>query len=606
MSNGSQLLVLVACDSLSRDTSGFVQDVEIARQTGIRLSEVRDCLEILANDELVSVARLKDHSYQASIEARGRLFLSQRRRPPREPKPKPIKVVPKGLRSFDDHDADFFLELLPGQRRAGLPESIHFWKTRIEEMDTDKTFAVGVIFGLSGCGKSSLIKAGLLPRLADSVVPVYLEATGDDTEARLLKGLRKHVPGLPADLGLRDTLSALRAGTTSSPEKKVLIVLDQFEQWLHAKRAEEDTELAQALRQCDGRRVQAIVMVRDDFFTALRGFMGELGIALRQWENFAAVDLFDPRHTRKVLTAFGQAFGALPDDLERMTDRQREFLDRAISGLSRDGRIIPVRLALFAEVIKRKDWTPETLREVGGTEGVGVIFLDETFGSTALKSHQKAAQAVLKALLPESGSDIKGSMRSYRELLDVSGYASHPHEFDDLIHVLDPELRLITPTDPEGLEREDQPTKPPGERYYQLTHDYLVQSLRDWLTRKQKETRRGRAELLLAERAAMWSSKDENRYLPSLWEWANIGLLTKKKDWTEPQRKMMRQAGWVYRLQGFVTVALLGPAVVAAAAFLGAYSIRWRGAIVPMRCATCCSKGKRRSKMASSKRRRSG
>src|SRR4051812_20455112 len=34
----------------------------------------------------------------------------------------PVKIVPKGLRSFDEHDADFFLELLPGPRdRDGLP-----------------------------------------------------------------------------------------------------------------------------------------------------------------------------------------------------------------------------------------------------------------------------------------------------------------------------------------------------------------------------------------------------------------------------------------------------------------------------------------------------
>ena len=46
---------------------------------------------------------------------------------------RPIKIVPKGLRSFDEHDADFFLELLPGPRnRDGLPESIRFWKTQIE------------------------------------------------------------------------------------------------------------------------------------------------------------------------------------------------------------------------------------------------------------------------------------------------------------------------------------------------------------------------------------------------------------------------------------------------------------------------------------------
>ena len=56
----------------------------------------------------------------------------------------PIKIVPKGLRSFDAQDADFFLELLPGPRdRDGLPESIRFWKTRIEETDPDKTFRWG-------------------------------------------------------------------------------------------------------------------------------------------------------------------------------------------------------------------------------------------------------------------------------------------------------------------------------------------------------------------------------------------------------------------------------------------------------------------------------
>ena len=79
-----------------------------------------------------------------------------------------IKIVPKGLRSFDAHDADFFLELLPGPRdREGLPDSLRFWKTRIEETDPDNTFSVGLIYGPSGCGKSSLVKAGLLPRLSE-------------------------------------------------------------------------------------------------------------------------------------------------------------------------------------------------------------------------------------------------------------------------------------------------------------------------------------------------------------------------------------------------------------------------------------------------------
>ena len=194
---------------------------------------------------------------------------------------RPIKIIPKGLRSFDEHDADFFLELLPGPRdRDGLPDSIRFWKTRIETTDPDKTFRVGLIYGPSGCGKSSLVKAGLLPRLAKHVLPVYVEATPEDTENRLLKGLRKACPDLPPQGGLVDSLAAIRTGRVLRSGQKVLLVLDQFEQWLHARRGEENTELVAALRQCDGEHVQAVVMVRDDFWLAASRFMEELEVEL--------------------------------------------------------------------------------------------------------------------------------------------------------------------------------------------------------------------------------------------------------------------------------------------------------------------------------------
>ena len=448
---------------------------------------------------------------------------------------------------------------LPGPRdRDGLPDSIQFWKRKIEQIDPDLTFKVGLIYGPSGCGKSSLVKAGLLPRLGKHVLPVYIEATPEETEARLLKGLRKVCPELPRELGLVDSLANLRRGRVLPPERKVLLVLDQFEQWLHAKRGEENTELVAALRHCDGEHVQAVVMVRDDFWLAASRFMRDLEIRLLEGENSALVDLFDPRHAKKVLMAFGRAYGALPENVGDLSSDQESFLDQSISGLAQDGKIISVRLALFAEMVKGKPWTPATLKEVGGTEGIGLTFLEETFSASTAppehRLHQKAAQAVLKALLPETGTDIKGQMRSRQELLEASGYANRPRDFDDLIHILDPELRLITPTDPEGSASENQTTLPSGQ-YYQLAHDYLVHSLRDWLTRKQRETRRGRAELRLAERSSLWNAKPENRHLPSALEWANIRLLTRKKDWTEPQRKMMKRAG---RVHGFRGVAEIG------------------------------------------------
>jgi serine/threonine protein kinase/formylglycine-generating enzyme required for sulfatase activity len=474
----------------------------------------------------------------------------------------PARIVPKGLRSFDSHDADFFLELVPGPRdRDGLPDGLRFWKTRIEETDRDGTFAVGLIYGPSGCGKSSLVKAGLLPRLAVHVLPVYVEATADQTEARLLAGLGKCCPAAAAEGGLTGALAALRRGQGLPTGTKVLIVLDQIEQWLHARRGEENTELVQALRHCDGGRVQCIVLVRDDFWLAVSRFMQALEVRVVEGENSRLVDLFDPRHARKVLTAFGRAFGALPEGEKGLTKDQDAFLDQAVAGLAQDGKVVSVRLALFAEMVKGKPWTPATLREVGGAEGVGVTFLEEAFAASTAppphRLHQKAAQAVLKALLPEAGMDLKGHMRSRQELLAASGYLSRPRAFEELLGILDGELRLITPTDPEGVQAETPSADAGGlsGRYYQLTHDYLVPSLRDWLTRKQRETRRGRAELRLAERAALWNSKPENRHLPSWWEWLNIRLCTRKKDWTPPRRKMMRQAGRYLAVRGTLLAA---------------------------------------------------
>ncbi len=483
---------------------------------------------------------------------------------------RPIKIVPKGLRSFDAHDADFFLELLPGPRdRDGLPDSIRFWKTRIETTDADNTFSVGLIYGPSGCGKSSLMKAGLLPRLAGSVIAVYVEATAEETEARLLKGLRKHCSDVPASLGLIETLAALRRGHYLRAGKKVVLVLDQFEQWLHAKGGEANPDLVQALRHCDGERLQSIVMVRDDFGMAAARFMGAVDIPILQGHNFATVDLFDLLHARKVLAGFGCAFGRLPNNLGKCSKDEEAFLDQAISGLAQDGKVISVRLALFAEMVKGKPWTRATLKEVGGMEGVGVTFLEETFAASTAppqhRLHQKAAQAVLKALLPDIGSAIKGNMRSHKELLAASGYHGQPKNFDALLRILDGEFRLITPTDPAGGEVENAAgTKVvAGEKHYQLTHDYLVPSMRDWLTRKQKETRRGRAELLLADRAAVWNARRENQQLPSLLQWFMIRWHTHKKNWMPPQKKMMAKAGRYHALRGVVVVVLLAVATFA-------------------------------------------
>src|SRR5262249_58181922 len=146
-----------------------------------------------------------------------------------------------------------------------------------------------------------------------------------------------------------------------------------------AKRNEEDTELVQALRHCDGGRLQCVVMVRDDFWLAVSRFVKAMEVEILEGRNSALIDLFDLLHARKVLAAFGRAYDRLPDNLGQCTQDQDAFLDQAVTGLAQEGKVISVRLALFAEMVKGKPWTPATLKEVGGTEGVGLTFLAKTF-----------------------------------------------------------------------------------------------------------------------------------------------------------------------------------------------------------------------------------
>ena len=454
-----------------------------------------------------------------------------------------VQVIPKGLRSFDEKDTDFFLELLPGPfDRTGLPEGLRFWKNRIEATDANESFRVGLVYGPSGCGKSSLMKAGLLPRLSNKVEAIYIEATPEDTNSQLLREIQKRIPEA-SGTNLADALSIIRRRKLVPSGGKLLLVIDQFEQWLYAHKNYTDAELTNALRQCDGSTIQALVMVRDDFWLSVSRFLRELDIPIVERENSAMVDLFDLDHAKKVLALFGRAYDKLPEDRSEWTQDHKQFLQQAVEGLSQEEKVISVRLALFAEMMKSKPWIPKTLSDLGGIAGVGVTFLEETFGDAhapiQFRQHQEGVRTLLGALLPTVGTNIKGHRRAVSELKKVVRYEDRPREFDELVSLLDKNLRLITPAD-------DAQQSGQESRSYQLTHDYLVPSLREWLNQKQRETKKGRAELKLAERAATWGTHQENRQLPTLLEWLQIRRWTHAKRWTIAEQAVMQKASRVH------------------------------------------------------------
>ena len=481
-------------------------------------------------------------------------------------------VIPKGLRAFDEHDGDFFLQLVPGPTdRNGLPECIRFWKHRLEAQDADTTFRAGLLYGPSGCGKSSLLRAGILPRLSEAVIPIVVDASRAGTEQRLLNSMRKACPWLDPSLDLPNSCLSIRR-QVSEKSKKVVVVIDQFEQWLHANRLNEECELIRALRQTDGGRLQTLLLVRDDFWIAVSHFMNSLDCQLVQGSNIGLVDLFDTSHAAKVLADFGRAYDRLPRHAE-LTDQQIAFIDSAISELTVDGRIVPVQLAILSEMLSGTTWAPDQFKKMGGARGVGVSFLEQTFSARTAnpthRLHEKAVRAVLGELLPESGTDIKDRARPRSRLLQVSGYAQRPDAFEQLLEILDRQTRLLTPIDTDDgevpvTELEDFNTNISESTAantplpsFQLTHDYLVPAIRTWLGQKQQQTWRGRAQLRLTERTSIWNTDPRTRYLPTIWEYVPMWLGTQKASWTLPQRRMMRAAFYHHAVRASALVALL-------------------------------------------------
>ena len=467
-----------------------------------------------------------------------------------------IPVVPKGLRSFDGHDSDFFLSLLPGAVDSnGHPESIRFWKSQVEARSQKRVFDVGVIFGPSGCGKSSWVQAGLVPSLNEQVKTVFVESTGTETESRLRKSLVQTFPALANESDLVKMFQRLRVDGELLRSKKLLIVIDQFEQWLHANLRDLNPlqlpELANAFRQCDGQNIQVILLVRDDFWMSITSFTRAIEVNLADGFNTSSIDLFDDSHAQKVLHLFGAAYQRLPQNFSDLTAEQKEFLSKAIEEISVDGKTSCIKVALLAEILKSQTWAVSTLEGLGGIRGIGVRYLEQTFDSESspphFRRHQEKIAKTLSRMLPHDTISIRGQRVDLESLAAASELAVDSAEFGEVIKILDRETRILTPVDSAGKSK----------TLYQLTHDYLVPSIRTWLKQKQTQSKSGRAQILLKEYSESWNAKPESRRLPGFLELFNIHRYTKARSRTKAQNRMLRSANQYFGIRAGIAALVI-------------------------------------------------
>lgn len=457
-----------------------------------------------------------------------------------------FRVVPKGLRSFDNQDTDFFLELLPGPKdRQGIPDSIRFWINQIDP-DSVTPLSVGMIYGPSGCGKSSFVKAGLIPHLDASVRTIYLEASPDNTESELLTKIKEVAPNVVRDeTRLSVVLSRIRRGQLMTGEK-LLIVLDQFEQWLSVQGEVAKQPLVESLRQCDGVNLSCLLLIRDDFWMSASQFMNRLDLRVQEGANALGIPLFDRKHARKVLSGYGRALEALPAHGKPLEANQKKFIDASIDQMADDGKVVPIHVAMFAQMVDSESWQLSELKKQGGWQGIGTRFLNKIFSDKRLSNSEEICRELLAKLLPDSVSQIKGAEKSLSQLIPEDASENMRTRLMRVLDLLDLEFRIITPSESDE-----------SERHYKLAHDSLVAPIRTWLAQQQAQTWQGRSRARVKPLVSRWNERPENRFLPSLFEFVPIKLGVKRSALTENETRYLSAATRYYSWRGLALVSML-------------------------------------------------
>ncbi|MFD9737627.1 TIR domain-containing protein [Umezawaea sp. NPDC059074] len=135
--------------------------------------------------------------------------------------------------------------------------------------------ALLLVVGPSGCGKSSLVRAGLLPRMADEpgVWTVAAFTPGVDPRATLARELAaaggRDVAGIRDDLERGRVVEVVDDLLQANRGRRLLVVIDQFEELLTQTPPERLAPFAALLRTALGGPVDVVATLRPEFLDRL-------------------------------------------------------------------------------------------------------------------------------------------------------------------------------------------------------------------------------------------------------------------------------------------------------------------------------------------------
>ena len=362
-----------------------------------------------------------------------------------------------------------------------------------------------VVHGPSGVGKSSLLRAGVVPEVRDhapvapggserAVVLVddwkgdslgTIRAALDAELARRANGAA--VEPVPASLLLADALQEY----SERMDALLMLVLDQFEEHFLYHPADDDAlarELPVALSDPDV-RARVVISLREDALAQLSRFQGA---AARPFDNLLRLGPMTDERAREAIEEPIRLYGklhperpvepedGLADHVLGLLHAPEPFAGSARGAAVREEGIEPA----YLQLVMRRLWDREeaqgsatlrigTLREMGGVREIVAEHLRENMDRLAAPEQRLMAKAFHYLVTP---SGAKVAQRRV-DLAKVTG-ASEAQIGPPLETLSEDEARILRPVD-------DAPS-------YEVFHDVLCQPVLDWQARWHAERQRRR------------------------------------------------------------------------------------------------------------------
>ncbi len=417
------------------------------------------------------------------------------------PTPRPGSPY-KGLTPYSEQDAPFFFG------REAEREII------IANLQASR---LTLLYGASGVGKSSVLRAGVAHSLRETAreefqkrgapefAVVVFSAWDDDPIAAFAERVRESVERtlegktfdpLPPTRSLRDILQKWTERTGA----ELIIILDQFEEYFlyHSHEDGDGTfavEFPRAVNRPD-LRASFLISIREDALGLLDRFKGSI---LNPFENRLRIEHLDRAAAREAIVQPLQEYNRLrPGTGERVEIEEglvETVLDQVKTGevvLGERGRGVvsgqdtEAQIETpFLQLVMTRLWDEElaagsrvlrleTLNRLGGAKQIVRTHLDAALRELS-SEQQEVASRLFRYLVTPSGAKIALTIPDLADLAEVPETRIRPV----LEKLSRGEVRILRPIAPPS----DQATTP----RYEIFHDVIAPGVLDWRTRFEAE-----------------------------------------------------------------------------------------------------------------------